>query len=274
MPPFEKLAILGTRIASVTYDEATAVILDAAACDAAHAYICAVNVHTISIARREPDFRSILNNALLAVPDGKPLVWAHRVLGGRKLPGRVYGPTLMLYVCHAAAEQGVPIYLYGGAPDVPAKLSETLKSRFPKLKIVGAVSPPYRDDVGADAEIAREIDAINASGARICFVALGAPKQEIFMARHAAAIKPVQIGVGAAFDFHTDRVAQAPEWMQDAGLEWLFRFCAEPRRLWRRYLFYNPYFVARLTLQRLGLDAPSREAAREMAHAQDAHGKR
>lgn len=274
MPPVEKLAILGTRIASVTYDEATAAILNAAAQESAHGYVCAVNVHTISIARREPEFREILNNALLAVPDGKPLVWAHSILGGRKLPGRVYGPTLMLYVCHAAEEKGIPIYLYGGAEGVPEKLSETLKTRFPKLQIAGAYSPPFREGHSDDAAVTREIDAINASGARICFVALGAPKQEQFMARHVARIKPVQIGVGAAFDFHTDRVAQAPAWMQDSGLEWLFRFCAEPRRLWRRYLFYNPYFVARLTLQRLGLDAPSRESARALAQAQDAHGKR
>ena len=91
------------------------------------------------------------------------------------------------------------------------------------------------------------------------------------MARHAARIDPVQIGVGAAFNFHAGRVPQAPAWMQDRGLEWLFRFCSEPRRLWRRYLLYNPYFVARLALQRLGMDGPSRELARDLKQANNAH---
>ncbi len=263
MPELPRLTILGTSIASLTYDEAVTAIIDKAAQDApAHAYVCAVNVHTTSIARRDPSFRAVLNGAMLALPDGKPLIWAHRFLGGRALSERVYGPTLMLKACEAAAERGLPVYLYGGAADVPEKLAAVLSGHYPKLRIVGAVSPPFRKNIAEDAALNVEIDAINASGAKIVFVALGAPKQERFMAQYAARIRPLQIGVGAAFDFHAGRVSQAPAWMQDAGLEWFFRFCAEPRRLWRRYLFYNPYFVARLFLQRLGLDAPSREAER------------
>ena len=94
-----RLPILGTSVASVTYDEAVAAILEAAARPEAHAYVCAVNVHTISIARRDSEFRAILNGAMLSVPDGKPLVWAHRLLRGRSLSDRVYGPTLMLRLC-------------------------------------------------------------------------------------------------------------------------------------------------------------------------------
>ncbi|MCY3023512.1 MAG: WecB/TagA/CpsF family glycosyltransferase, partial [Planctomycetota bacterium] len=144
MEAIAHLPILGTRIASVTYDEAVAVILDKAEREPhAHAYVCAANVHTVSLARRDAAFRETLNGALLAVPDGTPLVWAHRILGGRRIPGRVYGPTLMLKLCEGAAERGLSVYLYGGAAGVPEKLADVLKSRWPKLQIAGAFSPPF-----------------------------------------------------------------------------------------------------------------------------------
>ncbi|HYG76341.1 MAG TPA: WecB/TagA/CpsF family glycosyltransferase [Planctomycetota bacterium] len=274
MSQISHLPILGTRIASVTYDEALSFILELAARDPrAHGYVCATNVHTVSMARRDPAYREVLNGAILSVPDGKPLVWAHRILGGRRLPDRVYGPTLMLKLCEAAAERGFPVYLYGGQADVPRHLAEVLCKHYPKLQIAGAYSPPFGERDYNDPGLLAEIDAINKSGARLIFVALGAPRQEIFMARNASRIEGIQLGVGAAFDFHTRRVAQAPEWLQDAGLEWLFRFCCEPRRLWRRYLFYNPYFVARLALQRFGFDEPSRELARRLAENQGGNGR-
>lgn len=254
-PSFERLNILGSRIASVTYAEAVELILARAKDAKPGAYVCAANVHCVSMARHDPAYRDVLNRALLTVPDGMPLVWAHKLLGGRRLKDRVYGPTLMLHLCTAAAQRGVPIYLYGGAPGVPEKLAEILRQGLPNLQIAGVCAPPFGDRADNDPQLQREIDAINASGARLLFVALGAPKQEFFMARHADKIVPVQMGVGAAFNFHTGTVRQAPAWMQGAGLEWLYRFCREPRRLWKRYLLYNPYFVARLALQRAGLDA-------------------
>jgi len=260
----QHLPILGTRIASVTYDEAVAAIMRAAA-QPAHAYVCACNVHTVSMARRDEHYRAALNGSLLSVPDGMPLVWAHKILGGRRLPGRVYGPMLMLKVCEAAANAGIGIFLYGGTTDVVTHLNETLQQQFPKLKLLGALAPPFGDRAADDPSLLKEIEQINASGAGIVFVALGAPRQELFMHANAARIKPLQIGVGAAFNFHAGKVPQAPPWMQDRGLEWLYRFCAEPRRLWSRYLFYNPYFIARLMLQRIGLDAPSRNLARQLA---------
>jgi N-acetylglucosaminyldiphosphoundecaprenol N-acetyl-beta-D-mannosaminyltransferase len=271
MSDFQQLTILGTRVASVTYDEAVALLLARAERTSAHAYACAVNVHTVSVARRDSTFREVLNGAYMSVPDGKPLVWAHRLLGGRKLPDRVYGPTLMLKLCEAAAKKGLSIYLYGGKTGVPEKLADALKEKIPGLTIVGAYSPPFGDRADDDPTLLNEIQEINDSGAALVFVALGAPKQERFMHRHAARIQPLQIGVGAAFDFHSGSLAQAPGWMQGAGLEWLFRFCAEPRRLWRRYLFYNPYFVVRLFLQKLGLDGASRETnAQAVAERLDA----
>jgi N-acetylglucosaminyldiphosphoundecaprenol N-acetyl-beta-D-mannosaminyltransferase len=252
MPP--RLNILGSHIASVTYAEAVAAIVARAQQPAPGAYVCAANVHCVAMARQNRAYRDVLNGAMLCVPDGMPLVWAHRVLGGRTLPDRVYGPTLMLKLCEAAAQNDLPIYLYGGSTGVAEKLGGIFAQRYPGLKIAGTAVPPFRERSDADSDLRAELDAINASGAKLLFVALGAPKQEFFMARHAARIVPVQIGVGAAFNFHAGIVPQAPAWMQNAGLEWLFRFCAEPRRLWKRYLYYNPYFVTRLALQRLGLD--------------------
>ncbi len=250
----QRLNILGTRIASVTYAEAVELILARALVRRPGAYICAANVHCVSTARQDPNYRAVLNGAFLTVPDGMPLVWAHRILGGRPIKDRVYGPTLMLELCAAAAQRGIGIYLYGGAPGVPEKLAEILSPGYPGLKVAGVCAPPFAERADEDAQLMSEIDAINASGAQLVFVALGAPKQELFMARHAGKIQAVQIGVGAAFNFHTGIVPQAPAWMQGAGLEWLYRFCAEPRRLWKRYLFYNPYFIARLALQHAGLD--------------------
>jgi exopolysaccharide biosynthesis WecB/TagA/CpsF family protein len=178
----------------------------------------------------------------------------------------------MVKLCEAAAQRRMPIFLYGGAPEVAAELSKVLTEKIPNLKIAGAISPPFaaRDD--NDPTLRAEIEQINSSGAKLVFVALGAPKQELFMHRYASRIAPVQVGVGAAFNFHAGKVPQAPTWMQDRGLEWLYRFCAEPRRLWSRYLFYNPYFIVRLGLQRIGLDGPSRELARQNApDAQEKH---
>jgi N-acetylglucosaminyldiphosphoundecaprenol N-acetyl-beta-D-mannosaminyltransferase len=257
MPEIQYLPLLGTRIASVTYEEAVNRIIEEAEKPEAHGYVCAANVHTVSMARRSAEFRKVLNSSLLTVPDGKPLIWAHRVLGGRAITERVYGPTLMLKLCERAAQRKIPIYLYGGAPQVVEKLAGALTQRYAGLQIAGQYSPPFGERSPEDPALLKEIEAINANGAKLVFISLGAPKQEWFMYNQCARIHALQIGVGAAFDFHSGRVPQAPEWMQDAGLEWLFRFCAEPRRLWRRYLFYNPYFVARLTLQRMGLDGPS-----------------
>ena len=263
MQAIPHLPILGTRISSVTYDEAIQTIIEAAGRPMGHAYVCAANVHTVSMARRDCAYRLALNGALLCVPDGKPLVWAHWILGGRKLQDRVYGPTLMLRLCEAAAEKSLPVYLYGGQPGVAQNLAEVLIKRYPKLQVAGAFAPSFDERAARDSSVIKEIERINGSGARLLFVALGAPKQELFMANYASTINPIQIGVGAAFDFHAGRIAQAPAWMQDSGLEWLHRFCMEPRRLWRRYLLYNPYFLVRLFLQRLGLDGPSRELMRQ-----------
>jgi N-acetylglucosaminyldiphosphoundecaprenol N-acetyl-beta-D-mannosaminyltransferase len=197
-----------------------------------------------------PDFRSVLNHADLVTPDGVPLVWLMR-LKGQRAQQRVYGPTLMLRVLEAAAQNGVPVGFYGGTPDVLGSLVKRMQERFDGLNAAFAVSPPFAEM--SNQEDADLVEQINRSGIRILFVGLGCPKQEIWMARHRGKVNAVMLGVGAAFDFHAGVKPQAPPWMQGIGLEWLFRLSTEPRRLWKRYLYHNPRFVALAIADLLGL---------------------
>jgi N-acetylglucosaminyldiphosphoundecaprenol N-acetyl-beta-D-mannosaminyltransferase len=215
------------------------------------AYVCVANVHGVMEARRDEALRGIYNAAGLAVPDGVPLVWLGRVKGH---PGvrRVYGPDLTLRLCEEAARRGYRCFFYGGGPGVAEQLAGEMSRRFPGLRVAGTGAPPFRPLTPEEER--EEIGRINAAAADIVFVGLGCPKQERWMAAHTNRLgAAVLVGVGAAFDFHTGRVRQAPRWMMGAGLEWLFRLAQEPRRLSRRYLLYNPLFVLHLTLELLGL---------------------
>lgn len=214
-------------------------------------YIAVTDMHSLMQAQHAASFKKILDNADLLVPDGFPLVW----LGRRKgfpLRRRVYGPELMERFCQETATKGYRHFFYGGAPGVAEHLSAQLSARFCGLQAAGAYCPPYRPLTEAEDE--EEVSLINETHADIVWVGLGAPKQERWMAEHQSRLNaPLLIGVGAAFDFHTGRVAQAPQWMRDHGLEWLFRLSREPRRLWRRYLICGTQFVALVLLESLGL---------------------
>jgi len=213
-------------------------------------YVCCANVHMTMESYDSPEFRGVVNGADLVTSDGMPLVWMLRRLG---VPGaeQVNGPTLTLAVCEAAATQGVKVGFYGGSEQVLASLRAEFTTRFPALDIGYSYSPPFR--ALSQAEDDRIVADILDSGIRILFVGLGCPKQERWMARHKDRLPVVQLGVGAAFDFHAGKVKRAPTWMQQRGLEWLFRLSAEPRRLWRRYLYNNPRFMALAALQLAGV---------------------
>jgi N-acetylglucosaminyldiphosphoundecaprenol N-acetyl-beta-D-mannosaminyltransferase len=206
-------------------------------------YVTAAAVNLVMSAQEQPATRAAVLDATLAVPDGMPLVWALHALGHPSAT-RVYGPDLMAHFCARAADNGTPIYLYGGRHDDAARelLVRRLRERFGGLVIAGASSPPFRPLTANEEQ--REIDLINASGAAVVWVGTGQPRQEQWMHRMRPLLQPaLLVGVGAAFDFHAGLISQAPPWMQRNGLEWIYRLSREPRRLWRRYARYNPRFV-------------------------------
>lgn len=211
--------------------------------------VCVAAVNNVIRSRDDPGFRRVMNGADLVTPDGAPLVWALRLLGVAR-PTRVVGTSLMWAVCALAAERSIPIGLYGGTPEVLGTLVGRLRDRWPALEIAYRESPPFRALTPQEEAVVRS--DIEASGARIVFVGLGAPKQEEWMDRHRGELPAVMIGVGAAFDFIAGSKRRAPAWVQRAALEWLFRLVQEPRRLWKRYLLGNPRFLALLALQIAG----------------------
>jgi N-acetylglucosaminyldiphosphoundecaprenol N-acetyl-beta-D-mannosaminyltransferase len=217
-------------------------------------FVCVTGVPGVMESYRDPALRKIHNAAGLVTPDGMPLVWLGRRLGFGQIK-RVYGPDLMLALCEYSMGKAYSHFLYGGAPEVPEKLAEELKDRFPGLQVAGVYSPPFRDLTPDEDE--GVIKMINDSGAQIVWIGLSTPKQEKWMSLHLKKLKaPVLIGVGAAFDIHSGLKPQAPAWMRNSGLEWLFRLITEPKRLWRRYAINNPMFVALATRQLLGWSPP------------------
>jgi N-acetylglucosaminyldiphosphoundecaprenol N-acetyl-beta-D-mannosaminyltransferase len=212
-------------------------------------YVCVANVHNVIEAYDDPVYRMGMEGADLVTPDGMPLVWALRLLGVEGTT-RVCGPNLTPILCERAATLGIPVGFYGSTPEVLSDLSAKLVRRYPGLQITYSHSPPFRP-LTSD-EDAHVMDGINRSGARLLFVGLGAPKQEQWMAAHKGRIQAVMLGVGAAFDFLAGNKRQAPKVLQQLGLEWLFRLLQEPRRLWRRYLYRNPRFVALFLAQLIG----------------------
>lgn len=210
-------------------------------------YICCGTAAGLTEARSDPALRKIFNESWLTTPDGMPLVW----LGPAGVE-RVYGPDLMLAVCNAGRACGLTHYFFGGAEGVAEALKQKLSARFPGLKVAGTFAPPFR------ALEPNELAAFRADVARtrpdVIWVGLGTPKQEHFMAEHWQTLDAgALIGVGAAFDFHSGRVRQAPRAIQRSGFEWLFRLCTEPRRLGRRYLVTTPLFALRVLAQLSGV---------------------
>jgi N-acetylglucosaminyldiphosphoundecaprenol N-acetyl-beta-D-mannosaminyltransferase len=239
--------VLGIPLALTDYDEMLDWI-DGMVASGRRGYLCACNVHTVMASREDHELRDSLMSASFNVPDGQPLVWAINALG-HSLPSRVYGPELMSRSCERATERGHRFYLYGGRNQgALVQLALNLRQRHDGVKIVGGYSPPHRPL--SDEERAAVAAEINQSQADVVWVGIGVPKQEKWMAEMRPLLNaPVLIGVGAAFDFHAGLVPQAPNWIQESGLEWAYRLAHEPRRLWKRYLRYNPMFVGAFARQ-------------------------
>jgi len=246
----ERVNVLGVGISVLNLRTALDAIATAVR-EQRKGYICVTGVHGVMEAQDDDNFKKILNGAFLCTPDGMPMVWAGKLAGHAKM-SRVYGPDLMLDVCAWSEPSGAKHFFYGGADGVAELLVQKLKAKFPKLEVVGTFTPPFRA-LNADEENKLR-EQVAAARPDIFWVGLSTPKQEKFMAEFLPKLDAtLMIGVGAAFDFHSGRVRQAPRWMQRTGLEWLYRLCSEPSRLARRYFRNNPLFVLKIAGQLAGL---------------------
>lgn len=246
----KKVNVLGVGISVLNLPAALAALAEALA-TRRKGYICVTGVHGVMEAQDDPNFKSILNGAFLCTPDGMPMVWAGKLARHPEM-SRVYGPDLMLEVCAWSEKSGCKHFFYGGAEGVAELLADKLKAKFPKLQVVGTYTPPFRP-LNANEEKALA-GQIHQARPDILWVGLSTPKQEKFMVEYLPKLEvTLMVGVGAAFDFHSDRLKQAPRWMQRSGLEWFYRLCREPRRLAWRYGRNNPLFVLKFFGQMLGL---------------------
>ncbi len=254
MAPSASYRVLGVRIHALTLLAAREAVISTARSRAAAsgaAYVCFCDVNSVSCARRDPAHLEALNRSFLTTPDGMPLVWLGRRAGHERVT-RVYGPDLLLEVCAATAGTTLTHFFYGGGDGTAQLLAEKLQARFPGLRVAGTHTPPFRELTEEEsAALAARVAALRPD---FIWVGLSTPKQEKFMSAHAARLDAgVMLGVGAAFDFLSGRVRQAPRWLQRMGLEWFFRLCTEPRRLAPRYLRNNPLFVLRMLAELSGL---------------------
>jgi N-acetylglucosaminyldiphosphoundecaprenol N-acetyl-beta-D-mannosaminyltransferase len=237
--------VLGVRVHAVQIPEVIEQMETWIAHRAAGRYIAVTGMHGVSESLDDPKLRDILNAADLVVPDGMSLVWVGR-LRGCNLQRRVYGPELMETFC-ASTGARYRHFFYGGGPGVAERIANAERDRN-GIQVAGTYTPPFRP---LTAEEETEVAAlVEASCADVLWVGLSTPKQERWMYAHRDSLKvPVMAGVGAAFDLNSGTLVQAPKWMRENGLEWLFRLLAEPKRLWRRYLINGSRFVWNVVLE-------------------------
>jgi N-acetylglucosaminyldiphosphoundecaprenol N-acetyl-beta-D-mannosaminyltransferase len=209
-------------------------------------YVAVTGMHGVTESQRDPEFRAVLKNADLIVPDGMPLVWLGRLRGFPHLSRRVYGPELMETFSRVTGSR-YRHFFYGGAPGVADHLAKVEQERH-GIRVAGTYCPPFRPLT--EDEESEVVAMIRAAKPDVVWVGLSTPKQERWMYEHRDKLNvPLMLGVGAAFDLNTGRLRQAPAWMRENGLEWLFRLVAEPKRLWRRYLLQGSSFVWNVLLE-------------------------
>lgn len=243
-----KKNVIGILVNAVNYEAALDQILGAARARKPLS-VSALAVHGVMTGVLDSTHRYRLNHMDLVFPDGQPVRWAMNWLYKTGLPDRVSGPVTMLKICERAAEEGLPIYLYGSKDSVLEALSQNLCQRFPKLIIAGVQPSKFRQVSPQEKqEIAQQI---RNSGAAITFVGLGCPRQEVWAYEYRDDLSMPLIAVGAAYDFHAGNLAKAPEFLSRIGLEWLFRLVMEPQRLWQRYVLLNPLYIWLFLLQAL-----------------------
>ena len=212
-------------------------------------YVCVSNVHMCMETFDSLNYRKVVNEADLNLPDSTVLRFAQKLLTNSKLGKTKKGVDIVLDLCRLATQNSLSIGLYGSTENTIDKFTSQLEKLYPQLKIDYKYSPPFR--ILTEAENEKIINEINKSGIKILFVGLGCPKQERWMAEHKNELNCVMLGVGAAFDFIAGTTKSSPDWVHKYGFEWLYRLCIEPKRLWKRYLYNNPRFVWYLFLQLL-----------------------
>lgn len=241
-PPVpQSIDVMGVPIAATNLSAATESVLRLA--ESGHGgYICITGAHGVIEAQDDPGFADILRGSLFNTPDGMPNVWMGRYLHGSRAMDRVYGPDLMREVFDGSQERDVRHFFYGGKDGVAGRLEERLVGRFPGARVVGTCTPPFRPlTPEEESDLLRQIEECDPN---VIWVGLSTPKQERFMAEWTRRLPGrVMLGVGAAFDFHAGLVPSAPEKLQRAGLEWFYRLCTEPKRLWPRYSKIVPRFL-------------------------------
>lgn len=253
-----KKNVLGVFVDALDYEAAVERIIQAAQ-DGRPYSATALAVHGVMTGVKDDAHRYRLNRFDLITPDGQPVRWALNLLHKTRLPERVYGPTLTLLVCDAAAKHGIPVFFYGSRQEVLDRLERNLIIRFPSLTIAGSEPSKFR-------RVSREehlkiAKGIRNSGARITFVGLGCPRQEVFAYEYSRLLTMPTVAVGAAFDYHAGNISEPPDLVQRLGLQWVHRLLQDPRRLWRRYLLLNPEYIVRVLAQATRLFRPAPNAA-------------
>ena len=232
--------VLGVGVHAIDMNSAVDTIENAIAARK-QGYVCLTGVHGVMEAQRDPDLTTAFANAMLVLPDGMPTVWIGHLQGFHQMD-RVFGPELMLRIAERSVRRGYSHFLCGGQPGIAEQLRDALVHRFPGITILGTYTPPFRSLTAAEErELVSKIEELRP---QIVWVGMSTPRQELFMARYLPRLKTtLMIGVGAAFDFHIDKVRQAPRFLQRIGMEWFFRLCMEPKRLYKRYFEIVPLFI-------------------------------
>ena len=241
--------ILRMKVDCIEYDVALDQLLNWTATSKSR-YVCISNVHMCMEAFDSDEYKEIVNNSDLNLPDSAVIRFVQKTFTMCNIGKTKKGVDIVLDLCRLASTKGKPVGFYGSSQNTIEMLTEKVQKHYPELDIKFKYSPPFRSLT--EAEDKRIVNDINSSGVKLLFVGLGCPKQERWMAEHKDKLNCVMIGVGAAFDFIAGTTKASPAWVHDYGFEWLYRLMSEPRRLWKRYLKQNPRFIWYFFLQLLG----------------------
>jgi N-acetylglucosaminyldiphosphoundecaprenol N-acetyl-beta-D-mannosaminyltransferase len=256
MKKFDTYGVFGPSYADVDYESASDIIIEQAKHKQSFG-VSALAVHGLITSLSDPEMKAAVEQIDLIVPDGQPVRWVMNYFHQLGMKDRVYGPTLTLHVLEKASKGQLNVYLYGSTEDTISKFSAFIRAQYPGVNLCGVHVDRFRE--ATPEEDQADIKKINTSGAHIVLVGRGCPRQEKWVAAHKGKIPAAMLAVGAAFDFHAGNVSQAPSWMQDRGLEWLYRLIKEPQRLWKRYLVTNSQFIFTFLIHSIWYRKPTKE---------------